>query len=548
MPVCCVALGQTLRAVDFGIKADGKTDDGPAIVAMLCAAKSIKGPVTLLFPLNKTIYVKKLPDRYVFSFNNVNHIILDGGGSTFLLDSYVRFLDLKNSSDVKIRRLNVDFSPLPFVDGKVIEKSSTGLWIEVKLKNEEEIKRVIGTPVFEGKGKSQRFFSMLWNKGAYGNVSKHYWTTRTERGKQKGTVRVYTNKEFQKFDEINSGKTHISIPVPGIAHLFGPGACFSIRESKNIQFEDVELWSAPWFGFHVLCNKGNVTFKRVNIRPKPGSNRLMSIWRDGFHVKGNQGSLLWEDCIISGMNDDAFNISTHSREIEKIISPTCFILRQRYPMEPIPWLTNNLMIAANFESRSLRGSAVVTKIESEVCTTNYGQPVAPLLTIEIDHPIPGIKKGDLIWQPVTTNPDTIIRRCNIETSCRLQSPVTLEDCDITGFIWLYCEEIEGPFPSNVKIINCRLHRGRGNKTKALIVSGWPKSGSSSKENIPPRAIHDISIIDNKIYGGFVLGGVENVTIKNNHFLEEGAAIVIRGNHNVKSRKNFNNKNEKLKLK
>ncbi len=523
LSACCAASGQTLLAVDYGVVADGVTDDGPAITAMLDAAKVITEPVILLFPSNQNIYVKNLPERYVFPFYGVTNYSLDGGGSTFLLDSYVRFLDLTNSHDVNIYRLKVDFLPLPFVDGLVVNKSPAEGWIEVDVPT-GDVDRVLGTPTFEDG--EQAFFSMLWNEGTYGRVSIHYWTTNTVLGSGPGKVKVYTNSDFNDFDSINTGVTQISIPVPGIAHRYGPGPCFAIENNKNVMMEDVELWSAPWFGFTILCNEGNLTFKRVNVRPKPASGRLLSVWRDGFHVKGNRSSLLWEDCVFTAMGDDAFNISTHSRRVKTILSPTNIIIEAKYPLNPIPWTINDIASAVDPDTLCLLGSSVVTRIEY----LTYFPPQAPLLEIELDHPIPNLKVGDTIWQPISTNPDTILRRCNIEMSCRMQSPVTLDNCDITALLWFYGEEVEGAFPSNVKINNCRLRRGRGNAIYGVVFAGMPKT--SSADNVPPRAIHDISLILNDIYGGFIMQGVENILMKGNRFLEIGAPTTISDNYNL----------------
>ena len=56
-----------LRAVDFGVKADGRTDDGPAILEMIEAARARNGEaVRLIFPRNKVVYAATGKDRYLF--------------------------------------------------------------------------------------------------------------------------------------------------------------------------------------------------------------------------------------------------------------------------------------------------------------------------------------------------------------------------------------------------------------------------------------------------------------------------------------------------
>ncbi len=56
-----------LRAETFGVKADGKTDDGPAILRMIKAARTQKGkPVRIVFPKNKVIHAATGKGRYLF--------------------------------------------------------------------------------------------------------------------------------------------------------------------------------------------------------------------------------------------------------------------------------------------------------------------------------------------------------------------------------------------------------------------------------------------------------------------------------------------------
>ena len=49
------------------------------------------------------------------------------------------------------------------------------------------------------------------------------------------------------------------------------------------------------------------------------------------------------------------------------------------------------------------------------------------------------------------------------------------------------------------------------------------------QGAPPRAIHDVVLRGNEIWGGLVLQGVERATVSGNRFLEPGAAVTIRDN-------------------
>ena len=518
-----------LRAEAFGVKGDGVSDDGPAIQRMLDAAVATDSPVRLEFRPKGTIRIESAPDRYAFRFHGASHVTLDGGGSTFLLGPRVRFLRLTHSSHVTVRNLNIDFDPLPFVDGTISAASAAERYVDVRLSSDAQEPPIGGPTKEDGE---QAFFAMLWYDGAYGLLSRHYWTERIEPGLRPKTVRVFATDRFRQFGDIEPGKWRISLPVPGIAHRYGPGACMDIRDNDTVTVKDVELWSAPWFGFHVIRNRGEVAFRRVHIRPRPGSGRLTSTWRDGFHVKGNRGKLLWEDCVLSGMNDDAFNISTHCSRVRKMISPTELVVLQAFPLNPMPWHEGATFTAADFDSRTLLGTARIVNVTGWTTKRRInGKPAASPVTLQIDRPIEGLKRGTMVWEPESANPDTTLRRCRIEKSCRLQTPVTLEQCEVTAFLWFNAMRPEGPYPSNIVIRECSLRRGRGNPRLAVSFAGR-RPGRTG-----PSAIHDFVMERNRIWGDFSMIGVDRARIKDNQFCEPGAAIRIEGCTSVETKGN-----------
>lgn len=504
-----------LAAADFGVRADGVEDDGPAIGRMLTAAAAATGPARLVFPAGGRIRVTTALDRYVFQFDNSRSLTLDGQGSTFLLGPDLRFLRLRRSNNISIRNLNIDFEPLPFVDGIVRSVNARERFVDVSVPPAAAASLQGGPTRQDGE---QAFFGMLWHEGPYGLLGRHYWTARMTPSPAPGVMRIFAADNFHEFADIKPESWRISLPVPGIAHRHGPGACIDISDNETVTMEDVELWSAPWFGVHVIRNSGPVTFRRVHIRPKPGSGRLTSTWRDGFHVKGNSGALLWEDCILSGMNDDAFNISTHTSRVRRIISPTVIEVLQAFPLNVMPWHEGKTLAATDPKSRIKLGTArIVTVTGSATERQINGAPAATPVTIEIDRPIPGLGIGAMVWEPESANPDTTLRRCTIRNSCRFQSPVTLEACDITAFIWFYGEAIEGPFPSNVIVRDCILRRGRGNPRLAISFAGRLAGHNG------PSAIHDVVFERNRVWGDLSMTGVDRVRFADNQFLEPGAS-------------------------
>jgi hypothetical protein len=520
--------------VDFGVRADGVSDDGPAIQRLLAAAAVTEGPVRVVFPPDATVRVRTAADRYALVIRGVTDLTVDGRGSTFVLSPHVRFLHLTESCRVRIQDLNIDFDPLPFVDGTVTAVDLDRRAVEVRPLLREHHPLPSGGPTHEDG--EQAFFSMLWYPGPYGTVSRHYWTSLIEADPTAGTLQVHAAEPFDAFGDIEPGTWQISIPVPGIAHRYGPGACLVISDNRDVALENVELWSAPWFGYEVFRNEGEITFRRSHIRPKPGSGRLMSTWRDGFHVKGNRGRLLWEDCILEGMNDDALNLSTHCSRVQRLRSPTEVVVLQTFPLGIMPWYEGTTLAAADFATRALLGTARIVEVAPSGETREIdGRPAAAPVILTLDREVPGLAAGTMVWSPDTANPDTTLRRCRIRNSCRLQCPVLLEACDVTALLWFYAEEIEGPFPSRVTVRDCVLRRGRGNPRLALAVSGCPPERLDlTRPGAPRAAIGEVRITDSEIHGDLEVIGVEHLLLKANRFPEPGSEVRVENCRNLKS--------------
>jgi hypothetical protein len=520
----CVLLGSAgaaaevtvLTATEYGLQADGVHDDGPAIRRLLAAVAAAAGPVRAVFPAGRTIRVATGTERYVFALDRASRLTLDGGGSTFLLTPDLRFLRLTHSEQITLCRLNIDVAPLPFVDGTVVAVAAAQRTLDVQTSPGEALRALGGPTHADGE---QAFFGMLWQEGAYGLLGRHYWIERMEAGSGPGRVRVTATSAFSEFADIVPGAWRISLPVPGNAHRYGPGACLDISDNDTVTLEDVEVWSAPWFGVEVIRNRGHVTFRRVHIRPPPGSGRLTSTWRDGFHVKGNSATLLWEDCILAGMNDDAFNISTHCSSVQERVTPTRLVVLQTFPLGPMPWHEGNTLAAADFASRTRLGSARIVGVSGWTTERRLdGKPAVSAVTLDLDRPIAGLEVGAMVWEPETTNPDTTLRRCTILNSCRLQSSVTLEACRVTALLWFYGERVEGPFPSRVVVRDSELRRGRGNPRLAISVAGREEGATR------PSAIEEVVFERNQIWGDVAITGVDRVRLLDNQFREVGADL------------------------
>ncbi|MGZ0654271.1 hypothetical protein ACWPKS_01580 [Coraliomargarita sp. W4R72] len=518
-----------LQAVDYGLVADGLTDDGAALARLIEVAASLDGTKRIIFPKDATIYVATGIERYALRLDAIDHLFIDGNGSTFYLHDDVRFLLATECRDLELTSFNVTMANLPSTPATVTGVSESGRALEVVLDDPSRAGELGGPTRLDGE---QDFFGMLWIEGKNAPETHHYYVARVE-ASEAGNLVVQSTKPLPAkwLEEVASGKMRISLPIPGVAHRRGPGALLRIDRCNGVRMSQVEVWSAPWFAFEIVRNDGLLEFLEVNIRPRLGSGQITSSMRDGFHVKANRGPIRFEDCIILGTNDDAFNISTHAWRVVNVLAPNQIQVRQIFPIQYMPMrIGGELLILDPTGTRRLASVGVANlEVTLEEHTFSLSEHPAPTVVLTLNEEIDGLEKGSILWDVTSANPDTVIRRCLIGNSCRFQSPVTLEDSDSLALLYFYSEEVEGPMPSGSRLINNRLRQGRGNDDHAVVFYGWRAEAPEILPSSEEFPLQNILIKGNTIYGNIFINGVVDYQLEDNDF-KNGRLIEV----NVKS--------------
>lgn len=535
------ACASEVSAHDFGAKGDGISDDGPAIQRAVKALSQVKPPCTLKFERGKVYRIRTAEDTWLIRLSGLREVTIEGNGSTFLLDPKTRFLHMTGCAKAVVRGLSVDFDPLPFVDGVVVAADPVRRSIDVRVYDDYSMPP-LGGPTGD---REQAYFAMLWHPGPHSLIGEHYFLRDTQEAYpgsvRERIIRAFAAPETSRFAGIRPGVTQISLPVRGIAHrMEGHGASpvFVIEENADVACYDIEIWSSPLFAVKVARNRGACTFQRFHIRPKPGTRRLTSSWRDGFHVKGNYARLLWEECHLEGMNDDSFNTATHSSRVIEAVSASSIRVRQIFPLGFVPFQKGDRLGAYDVSGRRRLGAVRVVRVEPEepVNRTDPDRP-APPLKITFSPALPEIEAGDLVWNESSANPNTTIRRCKIMNSCRFQSPVRVEDCEITAFCWFYGDDLEGPLPQRVVIKKSRFQLGRGNPEMVISFNSLI-SGADGKIAVPTEpVIRDVVLENNTLDGRLDIRYVSNLRLIKNRLLPPGGEIAIRQSRNIVMRDN-----------
>ena len=530
-----------IRGSDFGVKADGKTDDGPAILKMVEAARALKGkPVRLVFPKNRVIYAATGKDRYLFALQHTKNITIDGNGSTFLLDPHIRMMDLDYAVKPVIKNLNVDYTVTMFIESVIETVDPKGAYVDVKVLIPGEEKNLGGPTKEDGE---QWFGGFVWcENGKHMKAATHY-AVKNVTVLSKAKARIFLDGKAipEKItSRIKSGTTRFSIPRPRVAHRYGPGPLFNIHDVVDGHFEDIHVWGAPWFTFSVYRCEGVLKFINVNVVPKPGTHRFMAGSRDAFHVTGNRAKLIFKDCDTAGLGDDDYNFCILSSQIQKVISPTQLIIKQKFPIQYNPMRVGETLMVMNSENQIVGSAKITGYVETphkDGSKIIPGGRYCPPVTITLKTPIKGLAKDLHVWSKEAANPDTTMKGCTATFSIRMQTSLTVDNCTFTCYNVAYgfspgTKHVEGPGPEFMKITNSTFHVGRGSGMVFL---------SGGKGPFDTTRVQSIHIENSTFHAPMRIDKAKVITLINNRFhsdVKVGRRETLKADGNQRNGKPF----------
>lgn len=544
---CHTGFAAELRATDFGVKADGRTDDGPAILKMVLAAQEKNGgPIRLVFPKNKVIHAAMGKDRYLFPLQHTKNVMIDGGGSTFLLDPHIRMVDLDFAHKPVLKNFNVDYTLSMFIETIIQTVDRKRQYVDVTVLNPAAARNLGGPTKQDGE---QWFGGFVWcENGDHPKAARHY-NVKTVKHLPDGRIRIFHGGgafSRQIADNIKPGVSRFSVPRPGAAHRHGPGALFNVHDATDAQLENIAVWGSPWFAFSIYRCEGACHFINVDVVAKPETNRLMAGCRDAFHVTGNRAKLLFDRCDTSGIGDDDYNFCVLSSAIQKVISPTKIVIRQKFPIQYNPMRVGETLMVMNNNNSMIGSANIASYVEKP--HKNGEQIVSgkrcPEVTITLATPIHGLESGLTVWAEEASNPDTTMRNCTAAFSIRMQTSLKIDRCKFVCYNVSYGMSpkhgnVEGPGPGFMRITNSEFCIGRGAGYVAQCGGSGPFDRSRIQhihiENCTFHAplritkARSIVLLNNKFYDDVKINQYENLkmfgnTCKDKPFQWESSGI------------------------
>ena len=123
-----------LNVEDFGAVGDGKTDDGPALRKLFEHASALGSPATIMFRKDASYYLGKEEHAIGSMFlNRASHIIVEGNNAQLIIDPHRRAFEVYRSEDITIRNFRIDYSPLPYTQGRITKIDNENGYLEFRV-------------------------------------------------------------------------------------------------------------------------------------------------------------------------------------------------------------------------------------------------------------------------------------------------------------------------------------------------------------------------------------------------------------------------------
>lgn len=309
---------------DYGAVGDGATDDGPAIREAVIAAVAAAPGAKVVFE-KKRYRLAKAELDYHISLKGVKGLTIEGNGAELINNPWNNIVKLDECEDVTVRGFVVDCDPLPFTQGTVTEVNEEAgsflLKIQDGYDNPVDVYRRIG------KARPQWGWGVCIDpveRKRKADVIMHLFMDDVT-AVDDGMLRVQLREDYRKHArDLQPGDRFVITMKYG-----GHGASFHVTRSRDCRLENNAIYTAKYGMTHSLSdNLGRIHVKGVKITFKPGTDRLITTPKDGFHCKHNAVGPIIEDGLFEGMLDDTINISVCPYWVRKDLGDNRYLIAE----------------------------------------------------------------------------------------------------------------------------------------------------------------------------------------------------------------------------
>ena len=446
----------------YGVKGNGKTDDLPALTRLFLKASQQKRPAKVVFAPGKVYRIgQHTEDLYGrVLINRASNLVVEGNGCTLLIHPSSRAFAVYRSKNIVIRNFKIDYSPLPYTQGRVSKADADNYYLEFKIDSGYPAPVTGDEPYKNGgkivdcitaNGKSRKFYQ------------GHSWVKEV---KDLGNGTFGVKYDLRKQEQLKPGDFFcMKLPYAESRliqnnetkdaaekgeFIYTNTANIAAQQCDGLILENITSYAAPLMTF-VLKGCSRHILRNCSIISK--DNRIVAGCSDGMHLKGNEHQPRIENCHIERTMDDAIHIKMSGDAIKEILATNKFKIEHK----DILWDNTNLgkgkkVMVFNPETSKQLAECTITDYEP----LNYREGIVTLdknvaeadtktcLYLQSDEEavITGCTLGTQLQRGILTHQPTKVTNC------------TIEDNGLAFELALLSGGIEGPPTQKLTIENC----------------------------------------------------------------------------------------------
>ncbi len=286
---------------------------------------------------------------------NLKDFTLEGApeGTTIVCETGGRAgFNIRDNENVAIKKLKIDFNPLPFTQGTALSVGESSVKVKLhlgypKLARLENLAMHVFDPA-----------TRLWKSGV-----NDFFGVKASPSEEDGVYLISC-----------PGRAEGQI-APGdlLAFDWRGSEGIMIRTTQSLLFEDVDIFSSPSLGIGGRFITGQHVFRRVRIMRGPTPEgatepRLLSTSADGLNYASCVKGPIVESCDFSFMGDDGVNFHGPIVPVVEVESPTSLLVVRPYQGERLPeiiapGMTARFLKSGNFEIQRTARIASFSRIE-----------------------------------------------------------------------------------------------------------------------------------------------------------------------------------------
>ena len=446
----------------YGVKGNGKTDDLPALTRLFLKASQQKRPAKVVFAPGKVYRIgQHTEDLYGrVLINRANNLVVEGNGCTLLIHPSSRAFAVYRSKNIVIRNFKIDYSPLPYTQGRVSKVDADNYYLEFKIDSGYP-SPVTGDETYKNGGKIVDCIT------ANGKTRKffqgHSWVKEVE---DLGNGTFGVKYDLRKQEQLKPGDFFcMKLPYAESRliqnnetkdaaekgeFIYTNTANIAAQQCDGLILENITSYAAPLMTF-VLKGCSRHILRNCSIISK--DNRIVAGCSDGMHLKGNEHQPRIENCHIERTMDDAIHIKMSGDAIKEVFAQNKFKIEHK----DILWDNTNLgkgkkVMVFNPETSKQLAECTITDYEP----LNYREGIVTLdkkvaeadtktcLYLQSDEEavITGCTLGTQLQRGILTHQPTKVTNC------------TIEDNGLAFELALLSGGIEGPPTQKLTIENC----------------------------------------------------------------------------------------------